>query len=276
MVPSVLAMLGDNPMQSEIACHVGLAGKFFCRVCQVSRSTSEDPEELAVLGLPPPLPLYPHGPHPGHNPFHWNPYHGPSGPTDSDAASVASSQSSQHSQGSQGSSGPGNGQQKKSRKKNAPETMAQMVDRVRRFMSVCINSLMDSRRAHAHSLGQIGPLRSRMTSIPELRSQFLNAQRVGGQSSVLRSRTESGVKDTYQGHFLSRLFSYTTPRGRSVADKLADVARCMTTIPRVDEYAASPVWRIHGMFPVPGGIADILSASETLTHMQIHRSRSCT
>ena len=42
VVPSVLAMLGDNPMQSEIACHVGLVGKFFCRVCQVSRGTSDD------------------------------------------------------------------------------------------------------------------------------------------------------------------------------------------------------------------------------------------
>ncbi|KAJ3727642.1 hypothetical protein C8R42DRAFT_755301 [Lentinula raphanica] len=31
--PSVLAMLGDNPMQSEFSCHVGLTGKFFCRCC---------------------------------------------------------------------------------------------------------------------------------------------------------------------------------------------------------------------------------------------------
>lgn len=30
---AVLAMLGDNPMQSEFACHVGLRGKFFCRCC---------------------------------------------------------------------------------------------------------------------------------------------------------------------------------------------------------------------------------------------------
>lgn len=31
----VLALLGDNPMQSEFACHIGMRGKFFCRSCWV-------------------------------------------------------------------------------------------------------------------------------------------------------------------------------------------------------------------------------------------------
>ncbi|KAI6148028.1 hypothetical protein BKA82DRAFT_151609, partial [Pisolithus tinctorius] len=35
IIPAILAMLGDNPMQSELACHVGLQGKFFCRNCWV-------------------------------------------------------------------------------------------------------------------------------------------------------------------------------------------------------------------------------------------------
>ncbi|KAH9945634.1 hypothetical protein B0H21DRAFT_693918 [Amylocystis lapponica] len=35
LVPFILALLGDNPMQSEFACHIGLAGKFFCRNCWV-------------------------------------------------------------------------------------------------------------------------------------------------------------------------------------------------------------------------------------------------
>ncbi|KAL4078903.1 hypothetical protein V8B97DRAFT_2021242 [Scleroderma yunnanense] len=33
--PSVLALLGDNPMQSELSCHVGSMGKYFCCVCNV-------------------------------------------------------------------------------------------------------------------------------------------------------------------------------------------------------------------------------------------------
>ncbi|EKM48146.1 uncharacterized protein PHACADRAFT_203180 [Phanerochaete carnosa HHB-10118-sp] len=32
-VPWPFAFLGDNPMQSELASHVGMTGKFFCRVC---------------------------------------------------------------------------------------------------------------------------------------------------------------------------------------------------------------------------------------------------
>ncbi|KAK0211411.1 hypothetical protein IW262DRAFT_1301739 [Armillaria fumosa] len=34
----VLALLGDNPMQSEFACHISLQGKFFCHACWVMES----------------------------------------------------------------------------------------------------------------------------------------------------------------------------------------------------------------------------------------------
>lgn len=33
--PVVLALLGDNPMQSEMASHIGLRGRKFCRACHV-------------------------------------------------------------------------------------------------------------------------------------------------------------------------------------------------------------------------------------------------
>ncbi|KAK7464119.1 hypothetical protein VKT23_006283 [Stygiomarasmius scandens] len=48
VIPSVLGLLGDNPMQSELACHIGFRGKFFCRVCKVSGNVEgEDGEENA-------------------------------------------------------------------------------------------------------------------------------------------------------------------------------------------------------------------------------------
>jgi hypothetical protein len=42
VIPVVLAMLRDNLMQSELNCHVGLAGKFFCRCCWVKGCDLED------------------------------------------------------------------------------------------------------------------------------------------------------------------------------------------------------------------------------------------
>jgi hypothetical protein len=40
--PTVLALLGDNPMHSEFACHIGLRGKFFCRSCWVKGTDAQD------------------------------------------------------------------------------------------------------------------------------------------------------------------------------------------------------------------------------------------
>ncbi|KAJ7443599.1 hypothetical protein B0H11DRAFT_1747920 [Mycena galericulata] len=55
MIPAVLALLGDNPMQSEFACHIGLRGKFFCQACWVKGSDNAgendgDDQSTAVRG----------------------------------------------------------------------------------------------------------------------------------------------------------------------------------------------------------------------------------
>jgi hypothetical protein len=50
VIPAVLAMLGDNPMQSEIACHIGLKGKFFCQNCWVKGSDAADREVSPARG----------------------------------------------------------------------------------------------------------------------------------------------------------------------------------------------------------------------------------
>jgi hypothetical protein len=40
LILSIIALLGDNPMQSKLACHIGSMGKFFCQICQVKGSDS--------------------------------------------------------------------------------------------------------------------------------------------------------------------------------------------------------------------------------------------
>ncbi|KAK7438400.1 hypothetical protein VKT23_018013 [Stygiomarasmius scandens] len=44
LIVSVLAMLGDNPMQSEFACHIGLMGRMFCRCCFVKGKEQQNAE----------------------------------------------------------------------------------------------------------------------------------------------------------------------------------------------------------------------------------------
>ncbi|KAI6025630.1 hypothetical protein F5J12DRAFT_903819 [Pisolithus orientalis] len=48
VIPAVLVMLGNNLMQSELACHVGLQGKFFCHNCWVQGVGAESSEHPQV------------------------------------------------------------------------------------------------------------------------------------------------------------------------------------------------------------------------------------
>ncbi|KAJ7254168.1 hypothetical protein C8J57DRAFT_987872, partial [Mycena rebaudengoi] len=42
LIPWIITMLGNNPMQSEFASHIGLSGKCFCRVCHVRGADSKN------------------------------------------------------------------------------------------------------------------------------------------------------------------------------------------------------------------------------------------
>ncbi|TFK46156.1 hypothetical protein OE88DRAFT_1638675 [Heliocybe sulcata] len=183
LIPSVLAMLGDNPMQSEIACHIGLMGKLFCRVCWVSSGTPDhDESEL-----------------------------------DGDADDQASDASSLNSATSD-NAGP---------RKKSPETLAHMVDRVKRFM-------------------QIDRMRTRSETRGILASHFAYARQIGGQNIFKAERTRTGIKDTFQMFFTEKLFKISVKRGCSRVQKEADIEAAETEFPTD---ITSPVWRIKDFDP---------------------------
>jgi len=105
----VLALLGDNPMQSEFACHIGLKGKLFCRACWVKGTDTWAEAE----------PQPPGSPHPSS--------HG------SEADATSSHGSAAASEASEGNS---NGQMTKGHQKKVLESMSNMVDCVKAFLKV--------------------------------------------------------------------------------------------------------------------------------------------
>ncbi|KAJ7859877.1 hypothetical protein B0H13DRAFT_1901284 [Mycena leptocephala] len=55
--------------------------------------------------------------------------------------------------------------------------------------------------------------RTRKETCDELRTQFTLASEVGGQAAFKRQKTKSGVKDTFQGAFLDKIFGISTKKG---------------------------------------------------------------
>ncbi|KAJ7711756.1 hypothetical protein B0H16DRAFT_1667716 [Mycena metata] len=111
LVPTVLALLGDNPMQSEFACHIGLRGKYFCRACWVKGSDSLDNNESDAAPPPPP----------------GGPQTAASSDAESQVGSDAGSETSQNSGGSGKKSKGG---------KRVKESLEQMIGRVKSFVKI--------------------------------------------------------------------------------------------------------------------------------------------
>ncbi|KAJ3915248.1 hypothetical protein F5877DRAFT_92367 [Lentinula edodes] len=181
LVPSVLGLLGDNPMQSEFACHIGFMGCLFCRVCRVSgKVEAEDDMEKTT-------------------------------PDEYESDTSVTSNSSAKTKGG----------------KKSAESMADMITRITNFMS-CAS------------------LRTRTESCAELKSQFVEGSRIGGGASFKRMKTESGVKDTYQAHFIDKIQAIATRKGLSKDMKQREIERLKCSLP---QHLTSPVWRIKGLDP---------------------------
>ncbi|KAJ3932436.1 MAG: hypothetical protein NXY57DRAFT_894227, partial [Lentinula lateritia] len=183
VIPSVLALLGDNPMQSEFACHIGFRGRLFCRNCWASGKVSGDGEENTNI-------------HPNDG-------------SDSDV-SVNSLNSN-----------------KKSKRKKTLESMKDMITRISEFM-------------------KSGRPRNREETCKELRSQFVEGSRIGGGTSFKRMKTDSGIKDTFQGEFVDRIQAIATRKGISRERREQEIMRLKNSFP---SHVTSPVWRIKGLDP---------------------------
>ncbi|TFK46353.1 hypothetical protein OE88DRAFT_1739458 [Heliocybe sulcata] len=159
VIPSVFAMLGDNPMQSKIACHIGLMGKLFCRACWVSNGAADEENPLASRDAV-----------------------ADDCVIDPDVCEDMGSETSSIHSAMSNAAGT---------RKKAPETFAQIVDRVKRFV-------------------EIGRMRTKAETQQILASQFDCARHVGGQTMFKKQRTITGIKDTFQAFFTDKLFAIST------------------------------------------------------------------
>ncbi|KAF7346896.1 hypothetical protein MVEN_01441800 [Mycena venus] len=118
------------------------------------------------------------------------------------------------------------GQKPKSRGKRAKETLDEMRVRVKAFI-------------------KIGKRRTKEETTAKLRSYFDNATTLNTKTKVKNMRTASGIKDTFQLVFLEKLFnSYKNKRGTAARQAALDAQR-----QKLPKNTTSPVWRIEGLDP---------------------------
>jgi hypothetical protein len=93
---------------------------------------------------------------------------------------------------------------------------------------------------------QPGKPRYRKETLAVLRSYFTEACHLGTQTKIKTTRTQTGVKDTFQLHFLNKLFdSYKNRRTESTKQAALDTQ--ISQLPQDPEVMINPVWRVKGM-----------------------------
>src|SRR6266702_565394 len=195
-------------MQSEFACHIGQAGKFFCRICDVK---GFDAPPASGLWLPVnPSTSSDHGGHATSD---------VSGTSDGDSAD--GSQSVAHG------------------RKKGNESMQDMVERITRFINVCTTPFPN---VHAElTYIQVGVPRTRGDTLRELEAMVVEAGKVGNLTKIRTHRTTTGIKDTFLEVYLECMYLSYKDKGRDEKQLALDLFRA--TLPA---NILSPVWRIRG------------------------------
>ncbi|KAF5341196.1 hypothetical protein D9611_006121 [Ephemerocybe angulata] len=242
--PVVLALLGDNPMQSEMAAHIGLRGRKFCRACHVERGKhhrvpgededsddfdddddDDDTDADTDTEPRPPTPASP-GPPPA----------GPSATAtahpESRPATPQRVQTPQRSLSRAATRG----------RRVVLESLEHLRQRIDTFMKPSVPRDPGETKSH-------------------LKSFFRDALTVGKQSAIKKVKTRTGVKDTFQNHFLEKIFE-SYKKKRTANTKQAALDTFLATLPMKDglnegdtpiaarlhvEGMMNPVWRIKGI-----------------------------
>ncbi|RDB27987.1 hypothetical protein Hypma_002121 [Hypsizygus marmoreus] len=183
IIPMVLALLGDNPMQSEFACHIGLRGKLFCRACWVKGTDATQGQSA-----------------------------GGDGDSDKGRGDDDGSEGDEedHNQGArdpdaESSSGARHAASDGGASVNSDATQgSKMRDRITAFIKP-------------------GRQRTKIETTDTLKTYFVEAKTLDTKTKVKKMRTRTGIKDTFQMFHLDKLYdSYKKKRGTAKKQEALD------------------------------------------------------